>query len=118
MSPARIPWVWDFCLLLCLFFKDVSVDVFLVLLGLPCCVQASPGCGEQGLLPRASQYGGLSCCTAESRACALPRLQCVDLVVLAPWLKGRGSGIVAHGLSCTMACEIFLEQGSNRFPLH
>ena len=29
-----------------------------------------------------------------------------------------GSVVVAHGLSCSVACEIFPDQGSNLGPLH
>ena len=29
-----------------------------------------------------------------------------------------GSGVVAHRLSCSSACEIFPDQGSNMCPLH
>ena len=32
--------------------------------------------------------------------------------------QGTGSGVAALGLSCSMACEIFLDQGSNQCPLH
>ena len=35
-----------------------------------------------------------------------------------PRLQGRGSAVVAHGLSCSMACGIFLDQGSNLCLLH
>ena len=33
-------------------------------------------------------------------------------------LRSAGSVVVAHGLSCSAACEIFLDQGSNPCPLH
>ena len=29
-----------------------------------------------------------------------------------------GSAVVAHGLSCSVADEIFPDQGSNLYPLH
>ena len=32
-------------------------------------------------------------------------------------LQSMGSVIVAHGLSCSMACEIFLDEGLNWCPL-
>ena len=32
--------------------------------------------------------------------------------------KRGGSVVVAHGLSCSAACGIFLDQGSNLCPLH
>ena len=37
------------------------------------------------------------------------------------WLTGsraQASVVVAHGLSCSVACGIFLDQGSNPCPLH
>ena len=32
--------------------------------------------------------------------------------------RHTGSGVVAHRLSCSVACEIFPDQGSNLYPLH
>ena len=62
---------------------------------------AFSSCSERGLLFLAtcSQGGGFSCCRA--------------------WALGReGTVSVARGLSCSEACGIFQDQGSNRFPLH
>ena len=39
-------------------------------------------------------------------------------VVVAHGLWSAGSVVVAHGLSCSMACGIFPDRGSNRCPLH
>ena len=39
-------------------------------------------------------------------------------VVVARGLYSAGSVVVAHGLSCSAACGIFLDQGSNPCPLH
>ena len=39
-------------------------------------------------------------------------------VVVAPGLKSTGSVVVVHGLSCSMACEVFLDQGLNPCLLH
>ena len=39
-------------------------------------------------------------------------------VVGAPGLQSTGSVIVAHGLSCSEACGIFRDQGSNPCLLH
>ena len=33
-------------------------------------------------------------------------------------LQGEESVVVAYGLSCSKACGIFLDQGSNLHPLH
>ena len=38
--------------------------------------------------------------------------------VAAPGLVSTGSVLVAQGLSCSEACGIFLDQGSNPCPLH
>ena len=39
-------------------------------------------------------------------------------VVVARGLQSAGSVVVAHGLSCSAACGIFLDQGLNPCPLH
>ena len=41
----------------------------------------------------------------------------VSSVVAACRLQSTGSVVVAHRLSCSVACGIFLDQGSNLFPL-
>ena len=47
---------------------------------------------------------------------------CGLLIVVAslvvPRLKSTGSAVMKHGLSCSMARGIFLDQGSNPYPLH
>ena len=55
---------------------------------------------------QASHCGGFSCC--EARA-----LGAQASVVAAPGLSTGAS----HGLSCSVACGIFLDQGSNLCPL-
>ena len=86
-------------LLSCLAFKKL----FLAVLGLCCCVQAFPARGEWGLLSgcgvRASHCHGLSWCRA-------------------PSLGHAGSVIVAECLSCSLACGILLDRGSNPCPEH
>ena len=42
----------------------------------------------------------------------------VGSVVVARGLYSTGSIVVAHGLSCSAACGIFPDQGSNPCPLH
>ena len=58
-------------------------------------------CSEKGLLPscgaRASLCSGFSCCRAQA-------------------LGVQASVVVAHGLSCSVACWIFPDQESNRCP--
>ena len=50
--------------------------------------------------------------------------QCADLSLSRPLLlrstgsRRAGSVVVAHGLSCSAACGIFPDQGSNPCPLH
>ena len=39
-------------------------------------------------------------------------------LVVALGLYSAGSVVVAHGLSCSAACGIFPDQGSNPCPLH
>ena len=48
---------------------------------------------------RASHCGGFSRCRARA-------------------LGARAPVVVAHGLSCSVACGIFLDQGLNQCPLH
>ena len=66
--------------------------------GLRFCSRTFSNCGERGLLSScsvmASHCSGFSCCGA------------------------LGSVVVAYGLSCPVACWIFLDQGSNPCPLH
>ena len=84
-----------------LFFKNFTY-LFLAVLGLRCCVGFS--------LVVAS--GGCSVVTASR----LPVV--VASLVVAHGLRGTGSGVVVHGLSCPMACGIFLNQGLNLCLLH
>ena len=45
--------------------------------------------------------------------------RCAGLSLLRPLLlQSAGSVVVAHGLSCPVACGIFPDQGSNPCPLH
>ena len=45
--------------------------------------------------------------------------RCAGLSLSRPLLlRGAGSVVVAHGLSCSAACGIFPDQGSNPCPLH
>ena len=74
----------------------------MAVLGLRCCVQAFSSCGERGLLFVA--------------VCGL--LIAVASLAAEHGLKSAGSVVVAHGLSCSAACGIFLDQGSNPCPLY
>ena len=82
--------------------------LFLTVLGPHCCVGFSLQLREQGLLSScggwASQCGSFSSCTAWT-------LGCVGSVVATCGLQSTGSVFVAHGLSRSAACRIFLDQG-------
>ena len=72
-------------------------------MGLRCCTQAFPSCGEGGVTLRcsaqAAHCGSFSCCGARA-------------------LGARASVVVARGLSCSAACGIFPDQGSNPCSFH
>ena len=53
-----------------------------------------------------------------SRAIRLQQLWLVGSVVLVPELQSTGLIVGTPGLSCPMACEIFLDQGPNLCPRH
>ena len=67
---------------------------------------------------QASHCSGFSCCRVDSRVLRLQQLQCMGSVVTIPTLQSTGSVVVVHGLSCSMACEIFPDQGSYLCLLH
>ena len=86
------------------FYKFIYfIYLFLAALGLHCCAWAFSICGERGgalcCTAWASHCGGFSCCRARA-------------------LGTRASVVVVHGLSCSTACGIFPDQGSNPCPLH
>ena len=79
-------------------------------------------CSEQGLL-FVAVHGLLivvASLVAEHglQAHGLKQLWHKSSVVVARGLQSAGSVVVAHGLSCSMACGIFPDQGSNPCPLH
>ena len=80
-----------------------NVYLFLVVLGLCCCIQAFSSCSEQGLLfsrvAWTSHCDGFSCYGAQTPGCL-------------------GSAAAACGISCSTAYGIFPQQGSNPCPLH
>ena len=58
---------------------------------------------------------------ATSRGSSLAAMLRLLTVVAYSWSLGstvRPSVVVAHGLSCSVACGIFPDQGSNPYPLH
>ena len=91
------------------FYVYISLLIYLFIfnllaaLGLRCCARAFSSCWRAGATLRcgaqASHCGGFSCCGAQA-------------------LGARASVVVARGLSCSAACGIFPDQGSNPCPLH
>ena len=77
------------------------IYLFLTVLGLRLCARASSRGGKRGPLfiaVRGPHYRGLSLRSTGSRR--------------------AGSAVVAHGPSCSAACGILPDQGSNPCPLH
>ena len=91
-----------------------NLFIFVCIGSLLLCVAFS-SCGERGLLFRcgvqASHCSGFSCCGAWG-------LGVQASVVVALRLQSTDSVVVAHRLSCSTACGIFPDQGSNPCPLH
>ena len=85
--------------------------------GLRCCEGFSLVGGEQELLSssgaRASPCGGFSRCGAQARVHGPPQLWHDGAVVAACRLYNTSSTVVSHRHSCSMACGIFPDQGSN-----
>ena len=112
-----------FCDLIFKFFKNLFIFIylFLAVLGLCCCAWAFSSCSEQGLLflGVCGPLLAVASLVAEHRlqAHGLQQLWCAGSVVVACGLQSSSS-VVVHGLSCSAACGIFLDQGSNPRPLH
>ena len=88
---SQCPHLYFFFFLINLF---IFIYLFLAALGLRCCARAFSSCGS-----RASHCSGFSCGGAQA-------------------LGARASVVVVHRLSCSLACGIFPDQGSNPCPLH
>ena len=86
------------------FVLNHFVYLFLAVLGLHCCAWAFSSCGEWGLLFLAV-VGFLTAVTS----LVAERAQALGV---------QTSAVVAHGLSCSMACGTVPDQGSNQCPLH
>ena len=99
-------------LLLSFFFLINLFFIYLLLaaLGLRCCAQAFSSCGEQGLLLVAAHRLLIAVPSLVEHGLQARRLQQL-------WCVGSVA-VVAHGLSCSTACGIFPDQGSNPCPLH
>ena len=78
------------------------IYLFLAVLGLHFCVRAFSSCGKWGPLFIAVRG---------------PLIIAASLVG-STGSRRAGSVVVAHGPSCSIACGIFPDQGSNPCPLH
>ena len=102
------------------FLSFLKFYLFLVVLGLHCCAWAFSSCGERG--PVFVAIHGLLIAMAslvvEHRLSAhgLQYLQRTDSIAVARLLSSLGSVVVVCGLSCSEACGIFPDQGSNLCP--
>ena len=85
------------------FFFFFPPNLFLTALGLHCCSLAFSSDGKQGLLS--------SCGAQASHCCGFSLLWLLLL-----W--GLGSRVESNRLSCSVACETFLDQGLNPCTLH
>ena len=92
-----------------LFSFFLLIYLILAMWGLFCYEGFFSSCIEPGPLSgcpvQASPCNHFSCCRAQA-------LWYMDSVVVSPGLQNAGS-IVAHGLSCSVACVISPHQGSN-----
>ena len=100
-------WLW-YMQFLFFFFKFylfiyLFIYLFMAVLGLRFCARAFSSYGERGG-PSSSRCAGLS----------LSR----PLLLQSTGSRRAGSVVVAHGPSCSAACGIFPDQGSNPCPLH
>ena len=87
--------------------------VFAALLGLSLVSGDPLYCGASLYCAQASHWAGFSCWGAP----AVGRVA-QGLSSHGPRLESTGSAVAAHGLSCSAACGIFLDQGSNPRPRH
>ena len=81
---------------------NLFIYLLLAVLGLRFCARAFSSCGKRG--HSSSRCAGLS----------LSR----TLLLRSTGSRRAGSVIVAHGPSCSAACRILPDQGSNLCPLH
>ena len=95
------------------FFVIYLFILFLVALGLPCCVPAFSSCGKRGRL-FVALCGFL---TAVASRCRARALGLEASVAAARTLESVASAVLAQGISCSVACGIFPDQGLNPCPL-
>ena len=109
-----ILWLHIFLMFFSFFLLKHFIYLLLAALGLRCCVGfplvAPSGGYFLSCSVQASHWGGFSCCWVRALGHA-------GFSTVLPGLQGTGSTAVAHRLSCSVACGIFLDQGSNpRLP--
>ena len=84
------------------FWVYLFIYLFMAVLGLHFCARAFSSCGNGG--HSSSQCAGLSLSW--------------PLLLRSTASRRAGSVVVAHGPSCSAACGIFPDQGSNLCPVH
>ena len=104
------------CSVVCVFsflygvFFIFQISLFMTTLGLHSCLRAFSNLSEWGLLSswgvQASHYDDFFHCGARA-------LGTQASVVVGSGLQSAGSVVVVQGFSCSAACGIFLDQGSN-----
>ena len=82
------------------FLKNSFIYVFMAMMGLHCCCRLFSSCNEWILIAVASLVAEHGLSSGSSGA-----------------LEHIGSVVVAHGFSCSAIYGIFLDQGSNLYPL-
>ena len=105
------------------FLKYYLFILFLVVLSVHCCLGFFSSCRPVGATVQLWYTGSslqwlLLLQITSSRACWLQQLQHMDSVIVTPRLQSTGTKVVTHGFSCSVACGIFLDQGSNLCLLH
>ena len=105
------------------FYKFIYfIYLFLAVLGPRRCARAPSSCGERGPPPTAVRRPLTAAAPpiAEHglQAHGLQQLWHLGSVVVAHRLQSAGSAVAAHEPSCSAACGIPPDQGSNPCPLH
>ena len=103
-------------------FKNLFIYPFLAALGLRCCVWAFSSCSEWGLFFTAVRGPPIVVAspTVDHRfqVRGPQKLWHAGSAAAARTLQSAGSAVVVHRPSCSVACEILLDQGSNLCPLN
>ena len=104
------------------FFLVIFIFLFLAALGLRCCARALSSCGELGATLRcsawASHCGGFSCCGARALGAWASVVVARGLSSCGLQAPERRLSSCGARLSCSAACGILPDQGSNPCPLN